>query len=155
MRRTDREVTDFADLVRIIERCDVCRLAFSDGDYPYIVPLNFGLELDGGQAVLYFHSALEGKKLELIRQYGRASFEMDCGHELALNEQAERCTMNYESVIGRGRVMIVPDEEKKHGLDILMHHYRPEDDFRYGTAAIPRTAVIKLVVEEMTGKRKK
>lgn len=154
MRRTDREITDFAALVRVMERCDVCRLAFADGDYPYIVPLSFGLELQGEQVTLYFHSAREGKKLDLIRKNGRASFEMDCGHELMLCEQAERCTMNYESVIGRGRVMIVSDEGKKHGLDVLMHHYRPEGDFRYGTTAIPKTTVFKLVVEEMTGKKR-
>lgn len=154
MRRADREVTDFAELVRIMECCDVCRLALSDGDYPYIVPLNFGLEAENGRVALYFHSAPEGKKLDLIRQNGRASFEMDCGHELVLYEQAERCTMNYESVIGCGTVMIVSDDEKKHGLDVLMRHYRPEGGFRYGTAALQRTVVIKLVVDEMTGKKK-
>ncbi|MDF2587373.1 MAG: pyridoxamine 5-phosphate oxidase family protein, partial [Anaerocolumna sp.] len=43
MRRTDREITDLNQIVDIMKRCDVCRLAFFDKEYPYIVPLNFGL----------------------------------------------------------------------------------------------------------------
>lgn len=36
MRRSDREVTKFSDIIAIIEKCDVCRLALNDEDYPYI-----------------------------------------------------------------------------------------------------------------------
>ena len=44
MRRHDREITDKNEILEIMDRCDVCRLAFNDGDYPYILPLNFGIE---------------------------------------------------------------------------------------------------------------
>ena len=37
MRRSDREVTKFSDIIAIIEKCDVCRLALNDEDYPYIM----------------------------------------------------------------------------------------------------------------------
>ena len=52
MRRKDREITDFDEIVSIIKRCDVCRLALNDEEFPYIVPLNFGLEVRGDQAFL-------------------------------------------------------------------------------------------------------
>lgn len=42
MRRKDREITDFDEMIKIIEKCDTCRLALNDEEYPYIVPLNFG-----------------------------------------------------------------------------------------------------------------
>ena len=29
MRRSDREVTKFSDIIAIIEKCDVCRLAYT------------------------------------------------------------------------------------------------------------------------------
>ena len=45
MRRSDREVTEFTDMVSIIKKCDVCRLALNDVDYPYILPLNFGMNI--------------------------------------------------------------------------------------------------------------
>jgi len=67
MRRKDREVTDFQEIIEIMKKCDVCRLAFNDQGFPYVIPLNFGLDVVGDQVFLYFHSALKGKKLDLIR----------------------------------------------------------------------------------------
>lgn len=154
MRRADREVTELSELVRIMEQCDVCRLALNDGDYPYILPLNFGMEVRDGTVTLYFHSALEGRKLDLLRQDSRASFEMDCGHELVMERERGHCTMLYKSVIGRGHVELVPEEDRDRGLAILMEHYHPGEAFPYSKKAIPRTMVYKLTVEQMTGKVK-
>ena len=66
MRRKDREITDFHEIIEIIRKCDVCRLALNDEGYPYIVPLNFGLDVRGDQVYFYFHAAVKGKKLDLI-----------------------------------------------------------------------------------------
>ena len=84
MRRKDREITDFNEIIEIIKKCDVCRIAMNDGDFPYMVPLNFGLDIQDGQAYLYFHAALEGKKLDLLKKDNRVTFEMDCGHNFIL-----------------------------------------------------------------------
>lgn len=154
MRRKDREITDFNDMLAVIDRCDVCRLALNDNDYPYIVPLNFGADARGEQVTLYFHSAMVGTKLELIRRDNRASFEMDCGHELVLENDTGNCTMTYESVIGRGTIEFVPEEEKTAALRILMRHYRSED-FPFNEAVVPKTEVFKLTVSSMTGKRRR
>ena len=63
------------------------------------------------------------------------------------------CTMAYRSVIGRGTVEILPEGEKKHGLDIIMRHYHAEG-FPYSEKPIPVTTVWRLKVESMTGKRR-
>ena len=57
MRRTDREITDRQELLDVMARCDVCRLALNDeSGYPYVVPLNFGPQgLEGGKHA-GFHS---------------------------------------------------------------------------------------------------
>lgn len=151
MRRSDREVTGFENLLDIVKSCDVCRLAIANGDYPYILPLNFGSEVVDGTLYLYFHGATTGTKYELLRDHPQVSFEMDCGHKLVLQDDIMNCTMEYRSIIGRGTIEIVPDEEKVHGLDILMAQYHAEG-FAYSHAAIPRTTVMRLTVEEMTGK---
>ena len=154
MRRSDREIKDRAELLDVISRCDVCRLALNDEEgYPYILPLNFGEKDVDGQLTLYFHGAMEGKKYELMEKNPRASFEMDCSHELFMNDEKMSCTMKYESVIGRGRLELVPEEEKEEELAILMRHYHQED-FPFGRAAMPKTKVFRLVVEQMTGKRR-
>lgn len=154
MRRGDREITDFQEQIAIMEKCGVCRLALNAREVPYIVPLNFGMEVKGAQVMLYFHSAAEGTKLELINMDNRVSFEMDCGHELILDEEKQTCSMAYESIVGRGLIEMVPEEEKMRALELLMAHYHQEE-FPFNPAAIPRTAVYKLTVSEMTGKRRR
>lgn len=46
MRRSDREVTDFNEIVEIINKCDCIRLGFSSEPVPYILPLNFGIAME-------------------------------------------------------------------------------------------------------------
>jgi nitroimidazol reductase NimA-like FMN-containing flavoprotein (pyridoxamine 5'-phosphate oxidase superfamily) len=154
MRRTDREVKEFDEIVEIIKKCDVCRLALNDEEYPYILPLNFGMCIENGKVVLYFHGANVGKKYDLIAKDNKASFEMDCGHRLVTEDDTGNCTMEFESVIGRGIVEIVPDNEKLDALKILMNQYH-KDDFIFNQAFVPQTTVFKLTVDSMTGKRRK
>ena len=45
MRQKNREIKDFNEIIEVMKRCDVCRLALNDGGYPYILPLNFGMEV--------------------------------------------------------------------------------------------------------------
>lgn len=153
MRRSDREVKNISEILEIIERCEVCRVALNGDDgYPYIVPLNFGHCQENGGTVLYFHCAMQGKKLDLIKMDNRASFEMDCSCELVPRDFEGECTMAYESVIGRGRVEFVGDEDKIKALEVLMRHYH-KGEFTINEAVAKYTCVFKLIVEEMTGKR--
>lgn len=66
MIRKDREITDINEIINIIKKCDVCRLAFFDENYPYIIPMNFGYDYDSknNKLDLYFHGAKKGKKLD-------------------------------------------------------------------------------------------
>ena len=66
MRRSDREVKKFEDIVAIMEKCDVCRVCLHDDEYPYILPLNFGMTVQDGKIELYFHGAMKGTKYDLI-----------------------------------------------------------------------------------------
>ncbi len=153
MRRGDREITDLQEQIAVMERCDVCRLALNAQEVPYILPLNFGMEVKGEQVILYFHGASEGTKHELIAMDNRVSFEMDCGHELILDDEKQTCSMTYESIIGRGLIETVPDREKLHALECIMAHYRQEE-FPIPEAVIPATCVFKLIVSGMTGKNR-
>ena len=139
MRRSDREISNKNEILEVMEKCDVCRLAFND--------------TESGQVVLYFHGADAGRKYELIAKDNRAGFEMDCGHGLVMDEESGNCAMNYESVVGRGRIEIVSGKEKEDALRALMQHYR-QGDFPYNKAVVPQTTVLKLTVEEISGKRR-
>ena len=154
MRKSDREIKSKEEIIDIIKRCDVIRLAFNNGDYPYILPLNFGFEIKNDKVIFYLHSALEGTKVDIMKKDNRASFEMDTKHELQYYEEKGYCTMSYESIIGRGRIRILPEDEKMNALKKLMGHYHKSEDTYFNPAAISRTLVYSLEVEEMTAKRK-
>lgn len=153
MRRRDREIKEFDEIVKIIKKCDSLVLGLNDEGYPYLVPLNFGMDIEDGQLYLYFHCAKEGKKLDLIQKDNRATFEMDCNHNFILYEERMSCTMGYESVIGQGTVEIVDEDKKYDALKILMRQYHAED-FQFNTDMIKVTTLLRLKVEKLTGKRR-
>lgn len=154
MRRSDREIKDFGEIVKVLEKCDAVRLAFNDEEYPYVVPLSFGMRVESGRLRLYFHSAGEGRKIDLIKKDNRVSFEADCSHRLVLDEEQGNCTTEYESVMGRGRISFVEgEEEKTRALKILMAHYGRED-FAFNPAVVPATTVFVLDVVGISGKRR-
>ena len=62
MRRKDREVTDFKTILAIIDECDIIRIGLADGDFPYIVPLNFAYAVHGNQIDFFVHGDMAGRK---------------------------------------------------------------------------------------------
>ncbi|MDR2743267.1 MAG: pyridoxamine 5'-phosphate oxidase family protein [Treponema sp.] len=156
MRRKDREVTGAEELLEIIQECGVCRLGMADNGTPYIVPLNFGYEYRDDTLFLYFHSAREGKKIDLLKENNRVCFEMDCGHKLTPGKDACDYGFNYASVIGLGTVEFIEDEtEKIRALNLLMKHQTGEDrDFAYREADLRAVAVYRLRAETLTGKKR-
>ncbi|MCL2126382.1 MAG: pyridoxamine 5'-phosphate oxidase family protein [Oscillospiraceae bacterium] len=156
MRRSDREITEKMEIMRIVEKCDVCRLAFVDNDVPYIVPMNFGFEYTDGKLILYFHGASEGKKHAIIAINPRACFEMDCSHKLIEAEEAAHYTMEYESVIGNGKISYITEKiEKTKALNYLMKQYARDKSFSFSDHVIESVTVFKLDVLEFAGKRLK
>lgn len=153
MRRKDREITEFDKIMEIINKCDTCRLALFDKDYPYIVPLNFGIDNEDDQLYLYFHCANQGKKLDLIRVNNQATFEMDCEHNIILYDERMSCTMGFASVVGHGKIEFVKDEDKLRALKIIMRHYHSEE-FAFSHKLMSATTVLRLKVLDMVGKRR-
>ena len=153
MRRKDREIKDHSELESIIGAAYVCRLAMSEDDRPYIVPLCFGYK-DGN---LYFHSAGEGKKLEVLGVNSSVCFEMDIDHELVRANLPCDSEMKYRSVIGFGRASFVNElEEKRMALDTITRHYsegNAEGSYVYPEQKLANTVIIKVTIESLTGKK--
>lgn len=151
MRRKDRQVTDRAEIEAVLRACDVCRVGFYDGEEVYIVPLNFGWQEREGRLTLFFHSAGEGRKVELFRRGGRAGFEMDCAHRLVTAEKACGYSELYKSIIGTGRVREVPEPEKLEAMETVVSHYtdaKPPID----PAMLARVRLFALDVDELSCK---
>lgn len=149
MRRSEKEITDESALKAVIQQSLVCRLGLSDGYQPYVVPLNFGYE-DG---FLYFHAALEGRKIEMIRRNNCVCFEFDINAEIVESQEVCDWGMRYRSVIGFGKADILDDlEEKGRALEIIMRQYS-DRSFIFPEESVARTAVIKVAIESMAGKQ--
>lgn len=152
MRRKDREITDRQEILDIMGRCDVCRLALNGSDgYPYLLPLNFGMGEADGVLYLYFHGAAEGTKYDLIARDCRTSFEMDCSHRVVAGPDACSWTMEYESVIGAGRLELLTPAQAPEALPVIMEHYGGSG-LPFNEALLKRTAILRLTVERMTAK---
>ena len=150
MRRKDREIESKEEIEAIIENALVCRLGMTGENGPYVVPMSFGYK-DG---FLFFHSAKEGKKLDILKKNDRVCFEMDEVVRIVEAENACDWGMKYKSVIGFGKAFILEDVESiKAGLDAIMAHYSSRS-FDYDEKKLKRTVVVKVEIESMTGKKK-
>jgi nitroimidazol reductase NimA-like FMN-containing flavoprotein (pyridoxamine 5'-phosphate oxidase superfamily) len=149
MRKKEREITDIGEIEDIIRKAAVCRIGLADGEEPYIIPVFFGYE----KKALYFHCAPEGRKLDIIRKNSRVCFEIDTDVGLIKGEKPCGWSSKYRSVIGVGVASSVEKEEEKiHGLDVLMGHYSDGES----CADFPKldvTTVVRIDVERISGKK--
>jgi nitroimidazol reductase NimA-like FMN-containing flavoprotein (pyridoxamine 5'-phosphate oxidase superfamily) len=53
MRRSDREIQAFDEILDILNRCNTIRVGFSRDNLAYVVPLSFGYEVKDGKIVIY------------------------------------------------------------------------------------------------------
>jgi nitroimidazol reductase NimA-like FMN-containing flavoprotein (pyridoxamine 5'-phosphate oxidase superfamily) len=152
MRKAEREIRDFEEIVRLVERCDTIRLGLLDDGAPYIVPLSFGYEVADGKITLYFHGAAEGRKVGLIARNKRVCVEGDLCHGFVDNGRGG-ITCDYESFIGYGDCVSVSGEEAEKGIALLMAHCgHPE--FSCPPEVMAITAVYKTVLDEVAGKHR-
>lgn len=153
MRRKDREILNREEMLQILKKCDCCRIGLVDENGAYIVPMNFGYEEDGENLYLYFHGATEGKKIELIKKQGLASFEMDRKHEFVKGDIACQYSFLYQSIMGKGKIEILESyEDKIKGLDAIMAHYTDKPKWKYDERVVNRVSIIKMTVTEWSCK---
>ena len=117
--------------------------------------MNFGFRREGGKLVLFFHSGMEGRKHQVIAADPHAAFEVDGAYRLLPPTGEEGCTTGfaYESAVGQGVITLAEEGEKEELLTALLAHYGVTGKGLSPTA-VAHTAVYKLTVERITGKRR-
>ncbi len=149
MRRKDKEINNRADMEAIIKKAAVCRLGMVDNNLPYIVPLNYGFQ----DNTLYFHSALKGRKIDLLEQQQTLCFEIDLAGGPIAADRACDWGMTFQSVIGYGKPHFIDDpDEKKEALAIIMAQYS-DQKFDFPADSLKATRVFKVVIDQMSGKQ--
>lgn len=171
MRRKDREIKDFDEIIKILDGCKTIHLAMISNGVPYSVPVNFGYkvsevnnEVSGNKKLtVYFHGAGEGKKIDALKENPNICFSAECNSQSRAADSTVACqwTTFYESVIGFGKVRFLSTvEEKSAGLDTIMFHYGYKiplgiKKIAYEAMALAKTVVVEIQVEQITGKRHK
>jgi nitroimidazol reductase NimA-like FMN-containing flavoprotein (pyridoxamine 5'-phosphate oxidase superfamily) len=154
MRRADKAITDSDIIYSILKSSEVCRIAFCDEKWPYIIPMNFAYE----NGFIYLHSAREGRKIDILNANNRVCFEIEDLCEIIPSENDCGWGMKYKSLIGNGLATIEDDIiEKKNDLDIIMKKYShkssfPKDSFEYSKKSLEAMVIIKIEIMEISGK---
>lgn len=148
MRRL-RQLLPETESVELLRRMTSGVLALEgDGGYPYAVPLSYVYH----EGKLYFHSALQGHKIDAVRRNAKASFCVVAQDEVV----AEEFTTYFRSVIAFGRIRIIDDDgEKKAALRLLGGKYSPADwegCEREIAKDFSRVCILGLTVEHLSGK---
>lgn len=158
MRRQQNEITDRNEIETILTRCTIGRLATKGGDgYPYITPVNYTYFDDS----IYFHTAVEGEKLDNIKKDPKVCFEVDIplaylDHGFDRTRPACQVTQFFLCVIIRGRAEIVEDDrEKVAALNSLMADHENQPAFSAITQETPALKVCNVMavrIESISGK---
>ncbi|MDR0720214.1 MAG: pyridoxamine 5'-phosphate oxidase family protein [Treponema sp.] len=148
MRRKDRQRSrEFAEAVIDKSPYGVMATAGSDG-LPYSVVLS--MVRDG--EYLYFHSALEGRKIDNLRDNPKVCVSF-VGETLPLPEEY---SIRYESAVVSGTALELSGrEEKIHGLRLICERWAAGNMAAFDAAvekSLDRTAIWKIHIDEIWGK---
>lgn len=122
-----------------------------DEGYPYTIPLNYVYDGDN----IFIHCAREGHKIDAINKESKVSFCVVAQDDI----NAPNFSTNYKSVVAFGNATLLKtDDEKVDVLTQIVQKYSPQfteqgkkeiDEF------LSKTAIIKIKIEHITGKRSK
>ncbi|HAL18594.1 MAG TPA: MFS transporter [Spirochaetaceae bacterium] len=152
MRRKDRQLTYIDDIKEILTRGRIAHIAFFDDKYPYVIPMSYGFEMENGRIFFYFHSAMEGHKLDLIGKNRSVCIEIECNVEMTEGETACAYGYKYMSFVGFGNAEILSgDDEKADALKLFMK-CQTGRDFDISKEMVGNVVIIRVGIDEYEAK---
>ncbi len=122
MRRKNDLITDRQHIKSILEKNQILHMGLVDGDEPYVLPMNYGLFMDGDKCVFYFHSSKEGRKLDILARNPKVCLETSHLRPKPLGQENTH-GQSYQCVIATGKVAMVDDvNEKIAAINLLRAH---------------------------------
>ena len=154
MTKRERQVTDPQQIQAILDTAKVLRLGLAVDNEPYVVPMNYGYVMEAGKLTLYLHSAVRGKKLDMVQANPKVFFEMDCDLKPFEGRLPCQYGLSYSSIMGRGTACLVEDvEEKKKAMSVLMKTQTGKD-FSFEDRLVGIVTVIRVDVAAYTAKHR-
>jgi hypothetical protein len=143
-------IEDRKEIDEVIKACKTCYVAMSDGDTPYVLPMNFAL--DGDTVIL--HSAQSGRMWETIRKNPKVCINWTLGEELAWQDVRVGCSyrVKSKSVLVEGEIEVIDDyDEKYRMLKATMSQYS-DREFKFSKPAVENVGIMKVHIKKITGK---
>jgi len=147
MRRIDKQLTMDENIELLIKTEYGFLSTISENGYPYVTPLNYVYYKD----CIYFHSAIDGHKIDNINNNEKVAFCIATDVELL----PEEFSTKYKSVILFGKAFEVFDDEKVDAMVALIEKYsKPfiEQGKKDLTKGLNSTKVIKIKIDHLSGK---
>lgn len=115
IQRTDREITDAAEIDEIVRTQGFLTIGMSRGDTPYLVSVNYAHDPD--RRAFYFHCSPTGKKVDVLEANPKVWCQI-----LEDNGYIEgKCDWAYRTVMFPGTVRFVSHAgEKRRALHLLI-----------------------------------
>mgnify|MGYP005839130177 CR=1 FL=1 len=142
---------DTQTIESLIKECKFCHLAIFDEQAPYILGMNFGYK----DKTLYFHSAKEGKKIELLRKNNSVSVFFTTQTEIFYRHEHVACSwrQRYKSVQALGKVFFIDQfEQKVEAMSLFMQNFRSNFEFQFSKPSINNIIVFKVEIESWSGR---
>lgn len=147
MRRKDRQITN-AEAFSILKKGEYGILSIvSLSGEPYGIPLNYCLMDEN----IFFHFALEGSKINYIRNNPKVSFCVVGNTEVL----PDKFGTKFESCIVQGNACESFLEEKQKALEGLIHKYSENfisEGLKYIDKLNDKTRVFKITINSISGK---
>ncbi len=150
IRRQDRKISE-SESIEILRKGEFGILSMTTlNNTGYGIPLNFVLK----NKAIYFHCAIEGSKLEYLKNNNKVSFCVVGNTEVL----PSKFGTIYESAIIFGYTTEVDGEEKYNALMSIIEKYSYDylqEGKKYIDKLYDKVKIIKLSIESITGKSRK
>ena len=154
MTKRERQVTNPQQIMKIMDEGKVLHLGLAVDNEPYVVPMNYGYTNEDGKLVIYLHSAVRGKKLDMVQANPKVFFSIDCDRMPFEGRVPCQYGMVYSSIMGRGTATLVEDPEAKMEAMSIFMKSQTGKDFTFNERLVSIVTVIRIDVAEYTAKHR-
>ncbi len=148
----DKEIRDPEAIAAILKGGKYAILALAGADGPYIVTLSYGIDLE--QRTLFFHTAVKGLKLDILRENPSA-----CGTVIEDRGYVPGdCSHKFRSVVFYGKIREIEDiDRKKMAMLTMFRHLESDPEsmrerFLRTDEAYRDLLVLELPIDSIRGK---
>lgn len=143
-------ITDRETLKEMFHHFETIHIALHNGEYPYIVPMNYGIEEEEEDIVLYIYSPRLGKMDELIQKDPHVGVQAEMLYKY-YGTPHKTISCSYTSIMGKGIIETLPQDQYQKAMEAILVHCGYET-YPYDQDYINTCHMYKITVHDASGK---